>query len=416
MKKGLFSVVIFALPFLLLAEFSPTTWRHIYKSQSSSIKLKRDNLCKISQEATIEFKSLILDILDEQVSYGIERNKSLKGDFEEWIYYGVLTAGKLELKEAVPKMKILFSHVDNPRIKGAILYYIGRTGDRAILPWLNSLMDHYNKVHAMGEIRGKEDIVYGLLRSLEFYRHPSSFHPVFYAAVPNYSERIRETAGKLLEAITDDPAPLCVKIIRTEKNRRLVYQALQYALNSSSDRKTKIETALIALEYGIDKMYTINYQNETVHRSILDLAVKALGDLEAKEPEVVAAINRKWEGDIHFRHQQIVDRASQIINIHSLEKIGTENAIAVLTAKLLYFTEHALIAGDLMEQEKYREILLKIISVLGELGVNMDGIDYNDKTFTTVTALDHVISCGYFGKSVTNEAGLAIDKIINRLQ
>lgn len=416
MKKTAFLMVLLAVPLLLQAEFSPTTWRHIYKSQSSTVKLKRDNLIKISGEADLNFKSLILDILDEQVSYGIERNNSYKGDFEEWIYYGVLTAGKLELQEAAPRMKVLFSNVENPRIKGAILYYIGKTKHPEMLPWLNSLMTSYNTLHASGGIRGKEPIVYGLLRSLEFYNHESSFYPVFYAAVPNYPEQIRDTAGKLLKSITADPAPLCMNIIRSEKNRQLVLQALSYALNSGSDREKKIKAALTALDYGVESMYKINYQNETIHRSILDLAVKALGDLEAGGPEAVDAIARKWNNDINFRHQMVVDRASQLTNISSLEKIGSEHAVAVLTRKLLFYNEHVITAGDKLEQEKSREILVKIMYTLGEIGYDKKDVVYKNKTLSTVDALDGVIKCGYYGLSITNEARIAIDKIVNRLQ
>ena len=70
--------------------------KKIYNETTNLIE-KKEKLKEIYAVADDTYKTLVIDILDEQLNYGKERNKALVKDYEEWIYYSSMTAGKLKI-------------------------------------------------------------------------------------------------------------------------------------------------------------------------------------------------------------------------------------------------------------------------------------------------------------------------------
>lgn len=303
------------------------------------MKEKRDKVKEINSVADESYKDLILEILDEQINHGRERNASIRRDFEEWIYYSTLTAGKIRIPEAAIKLKTLYPYIDNPIYKGTIALSMGMTKNKEILPWLNELLKDLNDKHRKGEMKGNEEIVFGTISALSEFNDPSSFRDVFYAAMPNYSEKIRTLGENLLLSITKDPASLAPAVINKENDFVLVNQMMDFVYNSESSSDGKIDTILLAIERVLGTTGERDEKNKELKTKIKNNGVKYLGELKAQKAGVVDMIQKKWDDDTLVKTMKTEDVLFQITNIEALQKIGTLEACKAITGRLKYYND-----------------------------------------------------------------------------
>lgn len=378
--------------------------RRLYR-QASRLKEKRDKVKNIYEASDESFKSLVIEILDEQLNYGVERNRTQRRDHEDWIYYTAMTAGKLRIPEAAPKMQTLFTYIENSIIRGTLLHCIGLTKNEDMIPWLNLLLTDFNDQHRIGRIRGSEEMVIGVLKALSEFKSVTSFRPVFYAAMPNYPDNIRNQAMTLFLELTDDPAGYAHTVINFETDYSLISQLLNFIQRSNSPDDGKANTALITIERLLSTTGLRNVTNASLYEKILDDAVKYLGELKTKNPKAVSEIQRKWNSDILIKDKVSEKMHSILINIEALQAIATEESALALNERLRFFNDMIKEGSAIGYGERDGgTILFAIIDALGAIGVNNTDIIFE---------LKRVSESSEYGEPHRRRANEALAKIQN---
>lgn len=411
MKKAFFYLILFFIFCNIYSQGSAKLWTKLYR-QARSIKQKRDKVKEMSEIATNEFQSLIMDILEEQISYGAEKVFYRKKDHEEWIYYTSVIVGNLKLKDGAVKLSKLIDHVENPVMKGEMFYTIAKTDNKNLLPWLNQKLKEYNLEHELGRIGNREPVVYGLLKALDLFKNRSSFKIIFYAAIPNYSEPTRNLASKTLKAITTDPALFCKDILREYKNKMVRLEALKYAYYSDSSNEDKAEVAISALFTELGTLAEDNNYERNLKKDIENLAIQYIGELKTQNNEAVVAIEQKWDRDKKIKDIQADDTVKMLKMIDALRMIGSDGAVTVLTKKLAYFNfKAAEDFGTGYGEKEGIKILLAIIKSLGNIGKNVEKIVFNQEETSTYFELEKARYGGFYEKVIVQEAKIAVEKL-----
>lgn len=330
-------------------------WESLYKD-SKSIKEKRDMMKKISERATKEFDELIQYALREEAVFPLRKTRPELPLFEEWVYYTLVSAKNIKINKGSDQLKLIYRKVENPLYRGEILYAIGMIGDKSYLPWLNSLLIDINNNHRNGDFKGEEENLYGLIKGLEFYKDTSSFAPLFYTAIPNYDEKIRELAQQVLLKITDDPAPLCSNVIFLEQDPRIMLEALNYAYKSKSSDDKKIKTCKIGL---MESSYrVVDRTDSALLLKLRNESVFFLGELKARDPEIIEPIRLKWEID--------QDVYSRLTVVEALQKIGSDDTNKFLINRINEFVDKKL-EGEKTGYEitDGNKVVIAIIRALG---------------------------------------------------
>lgn len=302
------------------------TWKILY-SQAKTIKEKRDKVIKMAEVANAEFNNLVFDILQEEVEYALEQDVQEKKYFDEWVINTVNLATKLKVPNIASQLKALYQKIDTPRLKGDLMVSMGKTLDKSLLDFINNELRVFNELQKAGGIKGKEDIVDGVVKALDSFKDSSSFSYLFYASLYNYSEKTRKLAKSALDKITDNPASYCDEIIINETDMNVVFEALKFSYSSKSPDVEKINSARFALQIGLDTMVSSEKNTaRVIQDEIRDEATLYLGNLKAKDKDIITLIDKKWRMDKGAN--------SNLVSIEALQKISTTDSAKLLSDRL----------------------------------------------------------------------------------
>ncbi len=368
-------------------------WEILYK-QSKTIKDKKEKILQITETANEDFAPLIFNILQEQVEFVPVNDAQEKKYYDEWVMNTVTIATRINVKNVSSMLKTLYQKVITPRYKGDIMVAMGKTQDKEIVDFINNELRVFNDLQKAGNIKGKEDIVDGVIRSLELLKEPSSFNYLFYAALPGYAEKTRNLAKSALNKITESPSSYCDEIIMNDPDMSIVLDALKFSYDSKSDAADKINSARFALQIGLDTFVSSEKNKAFITKDdIRDESVKYLGDLKATDKDIVTLIAKKWKMDKTTN--------SSLITIEALQKIATPESAKVLSDKLAEFnikTREG--AGTGFGKEEGERITLAIIKALGEIGEQV-----------AVEELLKVKNSSRYGETIKKEAVKSLEKI-----
>lgn len=398
MKVKILSVIATLVFFTISSLYGQNVkvWDTLYK-QSKSVKDRRDRISQISDTANSDFAPLIYNILQEQLEYVLSNDVQEKKYYDEWVSIAVGIASRLKIEKVSDMFRSLYQKVQTPRIKGDVMVALGKTGDISQVDFINNELRVFNELQKSGGIKGKEDIVDGTIKALEYLKDTSSFSYLFYASLPGYAEKTRKLAKEALEKITDNASEYCNEIIRTDTDMNVVYEALKFSYNSKSGDKDKILSARFALIVGLD-VYVSSDKNlaQFTKDDIRDESVKYLGNLKASDKEIVSLIEKKWRLDKTSN--------SNIITIEALQKIATTDSAKVLSDKLGEFNQKVKEGGGTgFGKEEGERITIAIIRALGEI---KDPIG-NEELLKIKTS-------SQYGNTVKNEAIKALDMIAKK--
>lgn len=394
----------------------------MYRSARHNISEKRNVVRDMFEDADETYVNFVVSILNEQVNYGRERNTSKRKDHEEWIYHTARLVGKLNISKGATRLKTLYDNVDDPILKGEIVYAAGSTKNREILPWINRLLKRFNEDNRSGDTKGVEPNVEGVLKALNFYKDPSSFPEVFYAALPNYSRNIKEMAQQLRADISSTPAQLCTDLIRTLRaDQEMIFEVMEYGFNSESSDEDRLETCLIALERALDRDANIDAHNVEVREKIKNYAVRHFAELKTEDKRATDIIERKWDADIKYKGQKAQDDIyTQLANIESLQIIATEEAAKILCRKIEYYNTRKQEGFETgYGEQEGGKLLIAIVTAMGEIGIDAEITveDPNpDQSESTSSSLElrRIIRSEEYAKPVQTAAQEAFDKIMNK--
>jgi hypothetical protein len=358
-KRTLVVILILFISAVVMvnSQSDPKMWESLY-NDAKNLSEKRDLIFKISSIVTKDFENILMNALEEEVVYPVGNAIQEKQLFEEWVYYTVISAKAISMKKGGPELQLIYQKISKDLYRGEILYKIGQTQDPAMLPWLNNVLRDVNILYRTGKFYGHDELLFGLLRGVEFFADPSSFINVFYTNVPNYSEKIRVVAKEVLLKISKQPAPLCDAFILQEQDPRLMLEAFHYSMKSESKDEQKVNTCKIALREGMYR--AVIEQDKPLVSKLRNDAVFFAGALKAKDPEIVDLINKKWNLD--------ADVNSRINDIEALQKMGTPEADKLLSGKLNEFVNLKMVGEKTgYEMEDGNRVVISLIRALGEI-------------------------------------------------
>ncbi len=365
-RKFILLTVFFIMHLYLFSQADPKFWENLYK-KSETLKEKYQMTKDIYNSAVNGFENIIEQILIEQAGYSIEtKTPEEKRIYDEWVFYSVSTVDKINAKVGSEEMKKIFYKINNFRYKGKIIYTIGKIGNKDYLPWMNEQLKIINLKQRKGQYKDDMgELLFNILKALEFYNDPSSFADIFYVTFPNYKDNIRTFAQIILKKITNNPAPFCTEIIKKENYQIIKNEALLYSVNSGSPEDAKIITCVTAL---LDAL-TVPAQKDEIGIQLIikDNATYYLGEFKVNDPEVIAMISKKWSFDEGTN--------SNLITIEALRKIGSEDSGKILGDKLMLYIEKKR-EGEktgYLESEGIK-IVVAIIRAIGDIPGNA-GLD-----------------------------------------
>ncbi|MEE1289571.1 MAG: hypothetical protein UHW86_00915 [Spirochaetota bacterium] len=379
-------------------------------SFAKKMKEKRDLVKRVYKDIGEgegeNYAPLISKIIDEQYNYGVEQDKNSFKDYEEWIYYTAMCAGALKLNNKAAQLKTIYTYVKSPIYLGTIAHVLALTGAKdEVLPWLNEHLREMNMMvrKGSGGIGYKEEIVEGILLGMKEFKDLTSFEHVFFATVPNYSERIREIAREVLTEITDNPAPQIATFINAEDDFSIVRELLAYAHKSSSSNEDKEKLYLSVLDRCLGQMVENNQENLAFKPKAEQDVVFYLGEIKATSAEATKLIGEKWKADNKDKSGVSEDTNVKLINIEALRKIATPEASKVLLENLrFYYTAGKAGFGTGYGTKEGNKIFIAIIRALSEIGNSDEDI---------IMQLELIKNADEFGMPVIHEAEKALEKL-----
>jgi hypothetical protein len=217
----------------------------------------------------------------------------------------------------------------NPLIKADALVALGRVGATAYLPQVVQLLSDLNaRVPADRQTQiQNERIAYGAILSLENFRDPSGYLPVFFASAGWYSERVKNQASVSLPLILEDPSEQLVFVIRTSTYPYdLKHLALRTAERSGISNESKAAIALAAYSEGW-RGSTNDPRLRTELATMRKLAISMIRRYGIEDAAVYSLLDRSYKSG--FDMQEKLDAVA------ALSALANEDAARLLANYLL---------------------------------------------------------------------------------
>jgi hypothetical protein len=217
----------------------------------------------------------------------------------------------------------------NPLIKADALIALGRLGAAAYIPQVVQILSDLNSrppADRATQIQN-ERIAYGAILSLENFRDPAGYLPVFLASAGWYSERVKNQASVSLSLIMEDPSEQLGFVIRSSAYPYDVkYLALRTAERSGISNGSKSAIALAAYSEGW-RGSTNDARLRTELATMRKLAVNMIRRYGAGDAAVYPLLDRSYKNG--FDMQEKLDTVS------ALSALATEDAAKLLADYLL---------------------------------------------------------------------------------
>ena len=172
----------------------------------------------------------------------------------------------------------------NPVVRAEAMMALGSMQATAFLPQLLAILNSQNMSPTQDPDVG-EKLAYGAIISLEKYKDPRGYLPVFFASIGWYSDRIKDTAAKALPLISEDPTEPLLSLIRSSGyGYEAKYNALRAIDTSNADVASKTRLAVAAYQQGWQASTSV-----TRDRMILNnLRKYAMGMIKEHRPDDAA--------------------------------------------------------------------------------------------------------------------------------
>ncbi|MDR1956337.1 MAG: hypothetical protein LBQ30_05735 [Treponema sp.] len=244
----------------------------------------------------------------------------------------------------------------NPLVKSDALIALGKVGATDLLPQVVQTLLDTNTVPTPNRVSG-ERIAYGAILSLENYKDPSGYLPVFFAAHSWYSQWVRSQAESSLPLIAEDPTEVLTEVIhRPGYSYTYKYLALRSIEQSEVADTSKAQVALAALYEGW-RASTHDPQRQKDLVSMRKLAIDMLGRYGIEDETVYPLLERSY--------LKGVDEEERIGALGALSKLSTEEA-AKLLASFIALMNNSQERGIVTQRDE--RLMRALIPALGATG------------------------------------------------
>jgi hypothetical protein len=249
-------------------------------------------------------------------------------------------------------------YFSNALVKSDALIALGQTGNKDYLPQVLQLMRDLNsQPQADRDMRERsERIAYGAILSLENYRDPSGYLPVFFASTGWYAERVKNQASISLTAIMEDPTePLLEVVASPGYTYDIKDLALRTSERSQSSAENKARVAVAALTEGWNAPI-----NDVRQRQVLSqmrkLALSMIRRYTTTDAAAYPQIDKSYNNG---------DMDEKLAALQAFSALGTEDSARLVSGYLRTIHQRRL-SGTLTTNDE--QLVRVIIPVLGNIG------------------------------------------------
>jgi hypothetical protein len=246
----------------------------------------------------------------------------------------------------------------NALVKSDALIALGQTGNKAYLPQVVQLLKDLNaQPQADREMRERsERIAYGAILSLENYKDPSGYLPVFFASTGWYAERIKNQASISLPGIMDDPTEPLLEVIGSPGYTYDIKDlALRTSERSQSSEENKARVAVAALTEGWNAATNDVHQRQVLSQ-MRKLALSMIRRYTTTDTAVYPQLDKSYTNG---------DMDEKLATLQALSALATEDAARLVSGYLRNIHQRRL-AGTLTTNDE--QLVRVIIPVLGAIG------------------------------------------------
>ncbi|MDR1565968.1 MAG: hypothetical protein LBS48_01635 [Treponema sp.] len=274
----------------------------------------------------------------------------------------ILTArlGEAKYAAAAGNLWKTEEYFQNPLIKSDALIALGQTGNKDYLPQVVQLLKDLNaQPQSDRDMRERfERIAYGAIISLEHFRDPSGYLPVFFASTGWYAERIKNQASISLPNIMDDPTEPLLEVLGSPGYvYDIKYLALRTSEHSQSPEESKAKAAVSALTEGW-KASTNDVHQRQVLSQMRKLALSMIRRYGAADSAVYTQLDKSYSN-------QLADMDEKLAAIQALAALGSEDSARLLAGYLRIIHQRRQ-AGTLTVNDE--QLVRAIIPALGNAG------------------------------------------------
>jgi len=253
MKRLVSLLALFVLgATLALADETAEVYRRLYlEAQGLSQKYAAAlNLVQLQDPSVAPILSdALTELINTQKDYSRPSDQELYGRTLRIVAQAL---GDYKYIDAAPSLWDAVQQVPDPLVKAEALIALGKMRALDYAERISLLLRDLDFKPTDDPDFG-EKVAYGAILSLEKLKDVRGFSPVFFASVGWYSQRVRQQAASALPNIVDDPTDPIAQIIRNEPADRKVL-ALNAEINSKAPDDHKIQTAILALNLGHEKV------------------------------------------------------------------------------------------------------------------------------------------------------------------
>ena len=252
-------------------------------------------------------------------------------------------------------------YFSNPLVKAEALMALGKTGNRAFLPQVIQILNDLN-TRPQSDIflrESSERIAYGAIISLENYKAPEGYLPVFFANTGWYADRIRTQASISLGIILEDPTEPLLSVIQNSGNSyEIRHVALRTSERSQSSNENKAKVAVAALIEGWRQQVSDQVQRQHLYQMRL-LALNMLRRYGTQDPAVYPPMDRSYMNG---------DMDEKLATLQALAALASEDSARLLSGYLN--TIHIRRVSNILTpaDEQLVRVIIPALGTVGSVG------------------------------------------------
>jgi HEAT repeat protein len=266
--------------------------------------------------------------------------------------------GDAKYSAAAPDVNRALAAVKDSVVRSASMTALGKMQAKEYLPQIIRILQDVNNQPAAQNRQPSEQLAYGAIVALDYFRDESGYIPVFFAAHSWYDEWVKTQARQTLAKISGEPWDLLISVLKsssyTVENKR---EALQAIDESSAENSKKSEAANTALA----QTWLATPRNSLDRENIKDMrktSIRMLGKYGTEDSSAYGQMERTYnEGDLNEK------RAT----IETLSTLANSQSVAILSRFLQTMNTRL---DDSLLTNSDRALTQAIITALGKTGNN----------------------------------------------
>jgi hypothetical protein len=266
--------------------------------------------------------------------------------------------GEAKYADAAGNIWQTVDYFSNAMVKADALIALSRTGNKNYLPQVIQLLTDLNsRPQSDANSRERfERIAYGAIISLENFRDPAGYIPVFLASTGWYSDRIKNQASISLPNIMDDPTEPLLEILRSPAYTNDIRElALRTSDRSRSSEENKARVAVAALTVGWNTP-TNDVHQRLVLSQMRKQAISMIRRYKTDDPAVYPQLDKSYtNGDMEEKQAAL----------QAFSALATEDAARLVSGYLRTIHQRRVSGTHTTNDE---QLIRLIIPLLGNIG------------------------------------------------